>query len=139
MVSWLTRGLTIALVLMAAPREVPAQQKPIKIVYPFPAGSAGDTVSRIVAAGLQTKLNRTVLVENRAGAGGITGTRSVATSEADGTTLIVIPSAVATMIPLYNADAGYNVEKDFVPLSQLVSQDLPLASARPCPWPPSGI
>ena len=133
MVSWLTRGLTIALVLMAAPREVPAQQKPIKIVYPFPAGSAGDTVSRIVAAGLQTKLNRTVLVENRAGAGGITGTRSVATSEADGTTLIVIPSAVATMIPLYNADAGYNVEKDFVPLSQLVSQDLALGVGKALP------
>jgi tripartite-type tricarboxylate transporter receptor subunit TctC len=130
------RALTVCLASLIAALQVTAawaQQKPIKIVYPFPAGSAGDTVSRIVANGLQQKLGRTVLVENRAGAGGITGTRSVATSEPDGTTLIVIPSAVATMIPLYNTEAGYNVEKDFVPLSQLVAQDLAIGVGKALP------
>lgn len=100
--------------------------KPIKIVFPFPAGSAGDTVSRIVAASMQTSMGRTVLVENRSGAGGITGTRSIVGAEADGTTLIVVPSAVMTMIPLYNQEAGYNAENDFTPLAHLVSQDLAL-------------
>lgn len=121
-----TAALAFLAIGAPAPSLAQSQQKPIKIVYPFPAGSAGDTVSRIVAHGLQQKLNRTVLVENRAGAGGITGTRSVVASEADGTTLIVVPSAVATMIPLFNAEAGYNAEKDLTPLSILVTQDLAL-------------
>lgn len=118
---------------LASPAAAQTNQKPIRIIYPFPAGSAGDTVSRIVAAGLQAKLGRTVLVENRAGAGGITGARSVVNAEADGTTLIIVPSAVATMIPLYNPDAGYSFEKDFVPLSHLVSQDLALGVGKALP------
>ncbi len=131
-IGWFTRS-AIAIVVTAfataslEPVSAQTPQKPIKLVYPFPAGSAGDTVTRIVANGLQQQLGRTVIVENRAGAGGITGTRSVVASEADGTTLIVIPSAVATMIPLYNAEAGYSAEKDLAPIAQLVSQDLSLA------------
>jgi tripartite-type tricarboxylate transporter receptor subunit TctC len=109
-----------------SPLHAQTPQKPIKLVYPFPAGSAGDTVTRILAQGLQLKLNRTVLVENRAGAGGITGTRSVVAAEADGTTLIVVPSAVVTMIPLFNTETGYNAEKDLTPLALLVTQDLAL-------------
>ena len=100
--------------------------KPIRIVFPFPAGSAGDTVSRIVAASLETQMNRAVLVENRSGAGGITGTRTVVGAEADGSVFMIVPSAIMTMIPLYNTDAGYNPEKDFKALAHLVSQDLAL-------------
>lgn len=129
------RGIMRAILLSASisvtaafvPAAAQGPSKPIRIVFPFPAGSAGDTVTRIVGAALQTQTGRTVIVENRAGAGGITGTRSVVGAEADGSTLIVVPSAVMTMIPLYNADAGYNPEKDFKPLAHLVSQDLALA------------
>jgi|LNFM01.1.fsa_nt_gb tripartite-type tricarboxylate transporter receptor subunit TctC len=120
----LSAALSVAGAFPATAQDLPRQ---IKIVFPFPAGSAGDTVSRIVGAALQTQTGRTVIVENRAGAGGITGTRSVVGAEADGSTLIVVPSAVMTMIPLYNADPGYNPEKDFKPLAHLVSQDLSLA------------
>lgn len=116
--------LSVAGAIPSTAQELPRQ---IKIVFPFPAGSAGDTVTRIVGAALQTQTGRTVIVENRAGAGGITGTRSVVNAEADGSTLIVTPSAVMTMIPLYNADPGYNPQKDFKPLAHLVSQDLSLA------------
>ena len=122
-------SLVGSLVLLAAVAPVSAQlpDKPIKFVYPFPAGSAGDTVTRIVAHGLQTQTGRTVIVENRSGAGGITGTRSVVGGEADGSLLIVVPSAVVTMIPLYNPDTGYDARKDLTPISQLVGQDLALA------------
>ena len=112
--------------IVIAPAAAQTPAKPIRIVFPFPAGSAGDTVTRIVAATLQNETGRTVVVENRSGAGGITGTRSVVGAEADGTTLIIVPSAVMTMIPLYNTDAGYSPEKDFVALAHLVSQDLAL-------------
>ena len=132
---WRGLGLGLAIsfsgLLSVAAAIVPATaqgaSKQIRIVFPFPAGSAGDTVTRIVGAALQLLTGRTVIVENRAGAGGITGTRSVVGAEADGSTLIVVPSAVMTMIPLYNTDAGYSPEKDFRPLAHLVSQDLSLA------------
>lgn len=124
-------GLAATTVLFIAASGPPAAAqtpaKPIRIVFPFPAGSAGDTVSRIVGAALQLQTGRTVIVENRAGAGGITGTRSVVGVEADGSTLIIVPSAVMTMIPLYNTEAGYSPEKDFKALAHLVSQDLSLA------------
>ena len=100
--------------------------KTIKIIYPFPAGSAGDTLSRVAANYLQAKLGRSVIVENRAGAGGITGIRSVVASEGDGSILLVAPSATVTMIPLYNPDTGYDARKDLKPISHLVSQDLAL-------------
>jgi len=124
-------GALGALTLAIAPLDIAAAQatavKPIRIVYPFPAGSAGDTVSRIIGASLQTQTGRTVLVENRSGAGGITGTRSMVGAEKDGSIFIVVPSAIMTMIPLYNTKTGYDPEKDFVALSHLVSQDLSVA------------
>jgi len=123
---WLTTALAWIVVIDHPPTVAQSPAKPIKIVYPFPAGSAGDTVSRIIAHGLQLQLGRTVIVENRAGAGGITGIRSVAAAEPDGTTLLVSPSAGMTMIPLYNQETGYNPEKDFTPIAHLVSQDLAL-------------
>lgn len=112
--------------LVSEPVAAQTQAKPLRIVFPFPAGSAGDTVTRIVAASLQTQMGRTVLVENRSGAGGITGTRTIVGAEADGTVMIIVPSAIMTMIPLYNTETGYNPEKDFKALAHLVSQDLAL-------------
>ncbi len=116
-----------AVALAGAPTALaqPAD-KTIKIIYPFPAGSAGDTLSRVAANYMQAKLGRSVVVENRSGAGGITGIRSVVASDGDGSILLVAPSATVTMIPIYNPDAGYDAKKDLKPISHLVSQDLAL-------------
>lgn len=100
--------------------------KTIRIIYPFPAGSAGDTVSRVVAAHMQKAMGRSVIVENRAGAGGITGIRSVVASDKDGSILLVAPSATVTMIPIFNPETGYDARKDLMAISHLVSQDLAL-------------
>lgn len=113
--------LGLSQVALAQPAE-----KTIRIVYPFPAGSAGDTVSRVVAAHLQKVMGRSVIVENRAGAGGITGIRSVVASDADGAILLIAPSATVTMIPIFNPDTGYDARKDLKAISHLVSQDLAL-------------
>ena len=128
---WASRIVAIALTALSVActlDRLSAQPagKQLRLVFPFPAGSAGDTVTRIVGATLQMQTGRTVIVENRAGAGGITGTRSVANAEANGNTIIIVPSAIMTMIPLYT-DTGYNPEKDFKALAHLVSQDLSLA------------
>lgn len=67
----------------------PAQN--IKIIVPFPAGGTADTVPRLVADKLRQKWNRTIIIENRSGAGGNIGAEAVASSAADGYTLLASP------------------------------------------------
>ena len=78
--------------LAAAPAFVSAQSSwptrgPIKLVAQFPPGGLVDTVSRLMAPHLSQALGQTVVVENRAGAGGLVGTDYVSKQPADGYTL----------------------------------------------------
>ena len=63
----------------------------IKIVVPFPAGGTADTLPRIVAERLRQKWNQAVIIENKSGAGGNIGAEAVASSPADGYTLLASP------------------------------------------------
>src|SRR6202012_1152406 len=67
----------------------PAQS--IKIIVPFPAGGTADTLPRLVADKLRQKWNQTIIIENRSGAGGNIGAEAVASSTADGYTLLASP------------------------------------------------
>jgi tripartite-type tricarboxylate transporter receptor subunit TctC len=76
--------------------------RPIKIIVSVPAGGGVDTVTRIVAQGLQQKLGQPVVVENHAGAGGNIGADVVYTSTPDGYTLLASqPSPITTNVLLY--------------------------------------
>jgi tripartite-type tricarboxylate transporter receptor subunit TctC len=90
--------------------------RPIKLVMPFGAGSASDSIARIVAEKLGALLGQRVLIENRAGAGGNIGTHEVAKAEPDGYTLVfaapgpfVINKTLETL--------PYDPEADFEPVS----------------------
>src|SRR3954464_7894449 len=61
---------------------------PIRIIYPFPAGGAGDAMIRLIAERMQTALGRTVLVDNRSGGGGRIGVQAVKAAIPDGATLL---------------------------------------------------
>jgi tripartite-type tricarboxylate transporter receptor subunit TctC len=63
----------------------------IKIIVPFPAGGTADTLPRLVADRLRQKWNQTIIIENRSGAGGNIGAEAVASSAADGYTLLASP------------------------------------------------
>ena len=65
--------------------------RPIRIIVCMSAGGGVDTVTRIVADGLQKRLGQSVVVENRAGAGGNIGADAVFTSDPDGYTLLAAP------------------------------------------------
>src|SRR4051812_45559596 len=67
--------------------------KPIRMVSPFAAGGNTDTLSRYIAPRLMERLGQPVIVENRPGAGGMTGNNFVAKSPADGYTLLFISGA----------------------------------------------
>ena len=73
--------------------------KPIKIIVPFGAGGETDIVARMVAKELEKVLGNTVVVQNIAGASGMTGCRTIATAKPDGYTLGVIPAAPLAMHP----------------------------------------
>jgi tripartite-type tricarboxylate transporter receptor subunit TctC len=109
-----------ALVACAAATEVAAQdwpkQRPVQFVVGFGPGSSTDIIARLVAPKVGDSIGQSVVVENRAGAGGIIGAQFVKRQPADGYTLLVISVSYAVNPSLY-ANAGYDPLKDFVPVA----------------------
>jgi tripartite-type tricarboxylate transporter receptor subunit TctC len=84
--------------------------KPLRIVVPFQSGGSVEPIARLVAQKLTAAFGRPVVIENRPGAGGMTGTEYVAKSPADGYTLLATPSAFVMNAALYN-NASYDPSK----------------------------
>jgi tripartite-type tricarboxylate transporter receptor subunit TctC len=91
--------------------------KAIKLVIPFPAGGSTDIVGRLLAEKLTTSLGQTVIVENRAGAGGTTGSDVVAKAASDGYTLLIGTSSTHAIAPALYERLSYNSIKDFSPVA----------------------
>jgi tripartite-type tricarboxylate transporter receptor subunit TctC len=94
----------------------------IKLIVPFAAGGNTDVVARLTANHMQNALGVNVVVENRAGAGGITGTHALATSAPDGYTLCVCGMSPITMAPI-TEKVPYAL-KDFAPISLINTNPL---------------
>jgi tripartite-type tricarboxylate transporter receptor subunit TctC len=90
--------------------------KPIRLVVPFPVGGSSDGIGRLVADKLAPILKQNVIVENRAGAGGMIGTDFVAKQAADGYTLVLVDVFHAST-PIYTKKMPYDAYKDFTPIS----------------------
>ncbi len=90
----------------------------MRIVVPFPPGAATDQVARMVAAQLATRLNRNVIVENKAGANTIIGTEFVARAVPDGNTLLLTISSHASNVAVYKR-LPYDTEKDFASVGMI--------------------
>ena len=73
--------------------------RPINVVNPWPPGAVTDMLARLVAEGLRVELGQPVIVENRAGAGGVTGLNVVATSKPDGRTIGFATVGAMAMAP----------------------------------------
>ena len=100
---------------------------PIRIVLPYPAGGVGDTAARMIADSMRTKLNRTVIVENKPGAAGRMGVQSVKDAPADGTVLLFTPIAPMALFPHVYDNLAYDPVRDFQPISQVGTYDLAIA------------
>jgi tripartite-type tricarboxylate transporter receptor subunit TctC len=95
--------------------------KPIRMIIPFAAGGATDTVIRIVATRLPGALGQQVVIDNRTGAGGLIGTEVAAQATADGYTLLATGTPHVIVPHLYKKIA-YHPLKDFDPIMQVGSQ-----------------
>lgn len=104
--------------------------RPVRIIVPYPPAGATDIVARIVSQRLGEKWGRTVLVENRAGAGGNIGTELAAKSAPDGYTLVVgATSNIGTNVSLYEK-LGFDPVRDFSPIT-LVTTSPQVIVVRP--------
>ncbi|HWP26742.1 MAG TPA: tripartite tricarboxylate transporter substrate binding protein [Xanthobacteraceae bacterium] len=121
----------VALVLLTAVlgRGAPAQDypvRPITIVVPFPPGGGVDVLARVVGERLATAMKAQVIVDNRGGAGGTLGTRSVAKAEPDGHTLLLGHTGTMSINPTLYANPGYDPRKDFAPIGLIASMQVAL-------------
>lgn len=97
----------------------PWPNQTLRLVVPFPPGAANDTLGRAIADQLTTRLGQTVVVENRAGAGGAVGSEAVARSAPDGYTLLLGHIGTLAVNPAIYPALPYNVQKDFAPVAMI--------------------
>ncbi len=108
----------IALLALAAlPAAAQYPSKPIRLIVPFPSGSATSTVARILAAPLSQALGQPVVVEDKPGADGAIAGEVVAKSPPDGYTLFMATNSPLAAVPLLHKKPPYDPIADFTPIS----------------------
>ena len=115
-------AITLAMVLplsAAAADEFPS--RPITMVIGFAPGGATDTAARIIAKKLGDNMGQTVIVDNRAGAGGNIAHQQVAVAAPDGYTILLGSVGPLTIAPHLIAKLGYDPQRDLAPLTMGVS------------------
>jgi tripartite-type tricarboxylate transporter receptor subunit TctC len=110
--SALSLGMTV---LPAQAQEYPL--RPIKLIVPFGAGTTTDIISRVIAEGLSKPLGQPVVVENRAGAGGVIGSDMVARGSADGYTIVMGTVGSHAINATLFKKLPYDPLKDFAPVA----------------------
>ena len=118
----LVRGMIVA-ALLVLPQLAQAQSypnKPIKLIVPFPAGGPADTIARVLTEKMAPLLGQPIILENRGGAGGVTGIGAVAKAEPDGYTLGISSAGPLAITPVLSETMPYDVHKDLKLLTQVV-------------------
>lgn len=114
----------IALALLACPAIAGAQSypdRPVRIITGLLPGSSGDTAGRMLAEKLTIQLRQPVVFENRPGANGQIAAKTFKQSAPDGYNFLFTGSSTMVAAPLISASAGFDVFKDFVPVTQAVA------------------
>ena len=117
--------LCAALAFAAGPAFAAYPDKPVKIVVPFPAGSATDLVARLVGRELQDALGQPFVIENKPGAQGQIATDLVAKGPADGYTLLLSANTHAANVGLFKK-LPYDPVTDFAHIARLATTSLVL-------------
>jgi tripartite-type tricarboxylate transporter receptor subunit TctC len=118
--------------VMAFAASLANAQPVTRIVIPFAAGGTQDTLARALHAELGAALGRTIIVENRPGAGGTIGTGSVAKAAPDGQTLVLAAASHTIAGSLY-AKLPYRPLQDFTPVAHIGNVDYVLMSSSAVP------
>jgi len=115
-------ALVLAVTVMPLSAPAPAAEqpgKPIRFVVGFPPGGAGDLMGRIAGQILSEELRQVVIIDNRAGAGGIIGADIVAKSTPDGHTLFLATTGAISISPNLQPKMPYHPVRDFSPVGMI--------------------
>ena len=143
MFTLIARAMWLVPALAAAAGAASAQQtsaypvKAVRLVVPYPPGGSNDVLSRVVAQSLGANLGQPLIVDNRAGAGGMIGAEHVARSDPDGYTLLNVQASFATNAAI-RAKMPYDTARDFAylgmmaigPMLVIVHPSMPVNSVK---------
>jgi tripartite-type tricarboxylate transporter receptor subunit TctC len=116
----LTRRAALALPALAFARGAAAQDRPLRVVIPFPPGGTSDLVARIIQPDVQRILGQGMVVDNRGGAAGNLGADNVAKSPPDGSTLLLTDPGILTTSPSLFSRLTYDPANDLDPVTMLI-------------------
>ena len=122
-------GVALLVVSGGTPSETLAAQvkypeRPIRLVVPYPPGGTADVMARLVGLKLGDTWGRSVVVDNRGGAGGNIATEMVARSESDGYTLLLCNAPVLAINPTLYKKVRFDPVKDFAPVGPIAEVPL---------------
>ena len=123
-------SLSISPPAVAASGEYP--NKPIRLIVPSPPGGSNDGVARVVANDMTRSMGQPIVIDNRAGAGGVIAAEIVAQSPPTGYT-VLFAYATFTTAPFLNAKLSYDSINDFSPITEIANQPLLLAVNQQVP------
>ncbi len=95
--------------------------RPIRIIVPFPAGESRDVIARLIAQRWSPLLGQQIIVDNRAGGGGLIGTALAAQATPDGYNLLAGNVGAIVIAPNLQAKPAYDALRDFMPISQVAN------------------
>lgn len=112
----------------AAQAQATYPDKPIKIVYTYAPGGAGDALTRLLGTLISPALGQPVIVENRAGASGGVGVMAAARSPADGYTFLLTTVTTVVQIPMVMRDNSFDPVKSMTPVANVSGQPMVLVA-----------
>jgi tripartite-type tricarboxylate transporter receptor subunit TctC len=129
-----TAALLAAALVFTSPaaRAQTWPSKPITLIIPFAAGGSNDLVGRAIGKKLTEAWGQPVVVENRAGAGGLIGTAAVAAAPPDGYTLLLV-SPTFTINPAIKKNMPFDTVKDFTPVAFIARSPMLIAASNKLP------
>ncbi|MBR1197058.1 tripartite tricarboxylate transporter substrate binding protein [Bradyrhizobium sp. AUGA SZCCT0240] len=127
--------LTFVLAICAARAEDASDypSRKIKMLLPFAAGGGGDVIGRLLADKMGKRLGQTIFVENRTGAAGTIGTQMVATSPADGYTIMIGGMTTHVLAPASYANLSYDPIKDFAVIGRIGTSAILVVASKNFP------
>ena len=106
---------------LGMPARARAQGRSLRILVGFPAGGGTDAIARLLGEALRAELGATVVVENRAGAGGQLAAQALKAAAPDGNTVFVSHDHTISILPLVSKSPGFDPARDFVPMGGFAS------------------
>ncbi len=122
------RTLLLATAAATTAQAQTLQNRPVRLIVPFPPGGAVDVIARLITQPLAEALGQSVVVETRPGAGATIGAAAVATAPPDGHTILFTSAALASA-PAVMPQLSYDAMRDLAPLSLLGDVPLVLTAA----------